>query len=89
MARKQTNANFQLEVAGINANMYVDQNVVGINCNINIQYQLDRKTGEVKFLGMGGKEPIFADIKSAITAELKTADSEYAELIPVPETPAV
>ena len=83
MNKKQTNASFQVEIAGIAANEYVDQNNVSLNCNLNIQYQLDRKTGEVKFVGMGGKEPDFAKIKSAITAELTAVNAEYAEIIPV------
>lgn len=84
--KKQTNANFQLEVAGINANLSVDERSVHINCNINIQYQLDRKTGKIKFMGMGDKEPDFASIKTAIEVELKDTNKEYTELIPVNPT---
>ena len=81
MARKQTNASFQAEIAGIkNAYISVDQNNVTLNCNVNVQYKLDRKTGEITFVG---EEPDFAAIKAAATAELKAVDTEYIETIPV------
>ena len=81
MARKQTNASFQAEIAGIkNAYISVDQNNVTLNCNVNVQYKLDRKSGKITFVG---EEPDFAAIKAAAATELKAVDTEYVETIPV------
>jgi len=81
--KKQVNAEFQLELAGITANMSVSQNYVHVNAHVPVNYRLDRKTGVIEYVG-AKTEPSFSAIKSAIEAEMKAANTEYAELIAVP-----
>lgn len=80
---KQTNASFQLQIAGLNAHLSIDQQSVHLNANLNLQYRLNRKTGVIEFLNNEGVEPDFAEIKTAIEAKLQEKNSEYETAIQV------